>query len=269
MIKGYVHSIESFGAVDGPGVRFVVFMQGCKMRCKYCHNPETWKIPSELNGDSSEESIEAEKEDTNSNDSLCSYKVVTPEEIFKQALRYKPYWKNGGGITVSGGEALLQIDFIIELFTLAKKEGVHTTLDTSGNPYMNDGEWFEKFKKLCEVTDLFMLDIKQIDDEKHKDLTGFSNINILDMATYLSDNDKAMWIRYVLVPGLTDDEGDVKKLAEFIDTLKTVERVEVLPYHRMGVPTYEKLGIKYRLEGVSAPDADTIKRTKEILNIER
>lgn len=260
MIKGYVHSTESFGAVDGPGVRFVVFMQGCKMRCKYCHNPETWKIPSELNENS--------EGDVVGDDSLCAYKAVTPEEILKQALRYKPYWKNGGGITVSGGEALLQIDFIIELFTLAKKEGVHTTLDTSGNPFTLEGEWALKFKKLCEVTDLFMLDIKQIDDEKHKDLTGFSNKNILDMATYLSDNDKAMWIRYVLVPGLTDDEGDVKKLADFIDTLKTVERVEVLPYHRMGVPTYEKLGIKYRLEGVSSPDADTIKKVKEILNIQ-
>lgn len=257
MVKGYIHSTESFGAVDGPGVRFVVFMQGCKMRCKYCHNPETWKIPGELN--------ENPSNNVDDND-ICSYKTVTAEELLKQALRYKPYWKNGGGITVSGGEALLQIDFITELFTLAKKEGVHTTLDTSGNPFAMEGEWFEKFKKLCEVTDLFMLDIKQIDDEKHRNLTGFSNKNILDMATYLSDNDKAMWIRYVLVPGLTDDEGDVKKLAEFIDTLKTVERVEVLPYHRMGIPAYEKLGIDYVLKDVEAPSVECIKKTNDILN---
>ena len=159
-IIGYVHSTESFGAVDGPGIRFIVFLQGCNMRCKYCHNPETWAV--------------SENEGSIDHLRSCGIRVEikTPEEILTQALRYKPYWKNGGGITVSGGEALLQIDFVTELFRLAKEAGVNTCLDTSGNPFTREGEFFEKFNRLCEVTDLFMLDIKQIDDEKHKELKG-------------------------------------------------------------------------------------------------
>ena len=254
-ITGFVHSTESFGAVDGPGLRFIVFLQGCKMRCRYCHNPETWKIISRAeNGElQNTEGVEFEER--------------TPEDVLKQALRYKPYWKNGGGITVSGGEALLQMDFVKELFKLAKKEGINTALDTSGNPFTTEEPFFSSFKELCEYTDLFLLDIKEIDEEKHKSLTGFSNKNILELSRFLSENGKHMWIRYVLVPGVTDDEEDVKKLSEHIKTLKTVDKVEVLPYHTLGVPAYEKLGIKYTLEGVSAPTPEIVERTKKLLEI--
>jgi pyruvate formate lyase activating enzyme len=220
----------------------------------YCHNPETWAVP----------------ENEGSLDHLRScgirVEIKTPEEILAQALRYRTYWKNGGGITVSGGEALLQIDFVTELFRLAKEEGVNTCLDTSGNPFTREGEFFEKFVKLCDYTDLFMLDIKHIDDEKHKTITGFTNKNILDMAEYLSDNGKDMWIRHVLVPGLTTDEEDLKRLADFIKTLKTVKKVEVLPYHKLGIPEYERLQIKYRLEGTEPPTKEQVEKAKEILS---
>ena len=167
----------------------------------------------------------------------------TAEEAFKKAVRYKPYWKDNGGITVSGGEPLLQIDFVIELFTLAKAQGIHTTLDTSGNPFTREEPYFSKFNELMKYTDLFMLDIKHIDDEEHKKLTGQTNKNILDMAQYLSKNGKKMWIRHVLVPGITTDEKYLKQLREFIDTLKTVDRVEVLPYHTLGVFKWKELGL--------------------------
>lgn len=240
-IYGNVHSIETFGGADGPGLRFIVFLQGCRMRCRYCHNPETWSMEG------------GEKR--------------TPEDILKQALRYRPYWKNGGGITVSGGEAMLQIDFVNELFRLCKEEGVNTALDTAGNPFTTEEPFFSKFLTLCERTDLFILDIKQIDEEKHKKLTGWSNQNILELARYLSDHGKAMWIRHVLVPGITTDENDLKRLAEFLKTLKTVTKTEVLPYHTMGVPEWHKLGIPYTLEGVKPPTAEQVKRAEEILGI--
>ena len=186
MTEGRIHSFETFGAVDGPGVRFIVFMQGCRMRCAYCHNPETWKMDA---GD-----------------------LYTPQQVLDRALRYQSYWKNGGGITVSGGEALLQIDFLLEFFALCKKKGIHTTLDTSGNPYTTEEPFFSKFNELMKVTDLFLLDIKQIDLEKHKKLTGWTNENILAMAQYLSAHQKHMWIRYVLVPGITTDHEDQLRL---------------------------------------------------------
>jgi len=241
-ITGLVHQVESFGAVDGPGIRFIVFLQGCRYRCRYCHNPETW--------------------------ALTGGEERTPEEVLEQALRYKAYWRQTGGITVSGGEALLQIDFVTRLFELAKEKGVNTCLDTSGGPFTREEPFFSKFEKLAAVTDLFLLDLKQIDDEKHKSLTGFTNQNVLDMAQYLSDNGRHMWIRHVLVPGITTDEEDLKKLAEFISTLKTVDRTEILPYHSLGVPKYEKLGIKYTLDGVTAPSDEQIARAKEILGIQ-
>lgn len=240
-VYGYVHSIESFGGVDGPGLRFLVFLQGCRMRCRYCHNPETWSMKG------------GEKR--------------TPEDVLEQALHYEAYWRNGGGITVSGGEALLQIDFLIRLFELCKKRGINTALDTAGNPFTREEPFFSKFQRLCEVTDLFILDIKQIDDAKHRNLTGWTNKNILDMANYLSDHGKDMWIRHVLVPGITTDEGDLHKLADFIKTLKTVKKVEVLPYHTMGVPEWKELGIPYTLEGVEPPTNEQVKRAEEILGI--
>ena len=191
-----------------------------------------------------------------------------PEEILKQALRYKNYWGKKGGITVSGGEALLQIDFVTELFTLAKEKGVNTCLDTSGNPFTREKPFYSKFEKLMEVTDLFMLDIKEIDEEEHRKLTGQTNKNILDMARCLSEHGKKMWIRHVLVPGITDDEGQLTRLRAFIDTLETVERVEVLPYHTLGVFKREELGIAYALEDVSPLSAESVARAREILGCE-
>lgn len=242
-ITGKIHSLESFGSADGPGVRYIVFLQGCRMRCKYCHNPDTWAL------DKGQEQ--------------------TPEEVLKKALRYKSYWGKNGGITVSGGEALLQIDFVLELFKLAKAKGIHTTIDTAGNPFTREGEFFEKFQELIKVTDLFLLDIKQIDAKAHKSLTGHTNENILDMATYLSEQGKDMWIRYVLVPGYTDSEEDIKKLHDFIETLDTVKRVEVLPYHTLGVFKWEQLGVPYTLEGVNPPSKESIEKANQMLETEK
>lgn len=238
-IKGRIHSVESFGSADGPGVRYIVFLKGCNMRCQYCHNPDTWaKDGGEL---------------------------MTPEEVLKKALRYKTYWKEKGGITVSGGEALLQIDFLTELFRLAKEKGVNTCLDTSGNPFSLEEPFKSKFDELMKYTDLFMLDIKHMDDATHRKLTGQTNQNILEMAAYLSDHGKAMWIRHVLVPGITTEEDELHRLRSFLDTLKTVERVEVLPYHTLGVFKWKELGIPYQLEGVDPPTKEQIDRAKEIL----
>ena len=187
-IKGRIHSVESFGSADGPGVRYIVFLKGCNMRCQYCHNPDTWaKDGGEL---------------------------MTPEEVLKKALRYKTYWKEKGGITVSGGEALLQIDFVTELFRLAKEKGVNTCLDTSGNPFSLEEPFKSKFDELMKYTDLFMLDIKHMDDAAHRKLTGQTNQNILEMAAYLSDHGKAMWIRHVLVPGITTEEDELHRLRQ-------------------------------------------------------
>lgn len=238
-IKGRIHSVESFGSADGPGVRYIVFLKGCNMRCQYCHNPDTWaKDGGEL---------------------------MTPEEVLKKALRYKTYWKEKGGITVSGGEALLQMDFVTELFRLAKEKGVNTCLDTSGNPFSMEEPFKSKFDELMKYTDLFMLDIKHMDDAAHRKLTGQTNQNILEMAAYLSDHGKAMWIRHVLVPGITTEEDELHRLRSFLDTLKTVERVEVLPYHTLGVFKWKELGIPYQLEGVDPPTKEQIDRAKEIL----
>lgn len=241
-VLGKIHSMESFGSADGPGVRFIVFLKGCKMRCRYCHNPDTWADA----GNSME---------------------MTAEQVLEKAKRYRAYWKDNGGITVSGGEALLQIDFVIRLFTLAKKEGIHTCLDTSGNPYTTEGEFYHKFEKLMEVTDLVMLDIKEMDEARHTKLTGQTNRNILEMAKYLSDRRKPMWIRYVLVPGYTDDRKDLEALRDFVSGLETVERIEVLPYHTLGVFKWKELGIPYGLEGVEPPTEQQVNQAKEILEI--
>ena len=240
-IKGIIHSVESFGTVDGPGVRYIIFLQGCHMRCRYCHNPDTWAM-----------------KDKN------SYEEA-PAESLKKALRYRSYWKDNGGITVSGGEALLQLDYVTELFRLAKAEGVHTTLDTSGNPFTREEPFFSKFNELMKYTDLFLLDIKHIDSEKHKALTHWDNSNILDLARYLSDNGKKMWIRHVLVPGYTDDEGDLEKLRDFVKSLKTVDRFEILPYHTLGVFKWKELGMDYTLEDVAPPTGEQIERANNIL----
>ena len=238
MTTGQIHSIESFGTVDGPGIRMVVFTKGCPMRCQYCHNPDTW--------------------------SLHGGTAMTVSEILDQYEASRPFYR-GGGITVTGGEPLLQMEFVTELFEIAKKNGVHTTLDTSGNPFKMEPEYLEKFDRLMAVTDLFLLDIKEINDEKHKDLTGWTNKNILDLAKYLSDHDKDMWIRNVLVPGVTDAQEDLEQLRDFVASLKTVKRFEVLPYHTLGVFKWEELGIPYTLSDVMPPDKEQIARANDIL----
>lgn len=226
---GRVHSVESFGSADGPGVRYIVFLKGCNMRCKYCHNPDTWAKCGENDG----------------------AKLMTPQEVLKTAMRYKAYWKQTGGITVSGGEALLQIDFVTELFKLAKEKGVNTCLDTSGNPFTVEEPFFGKFNELMKYTDLFMLDIKHIDDEEHKKLTGQTNKNILDMAQYLSKNGKKMWIRHVLVPGITTDERYLKQLREFIDTLKRLKGLRCCRTTHLGCSSGRSLVYRISLMGWS------------------
>lgn len=238
---GAIHSIETFGLVDGPGVRYVIFMQGCAMRCKFCHNADTWKI-------------QAPDQEASA--------------VLKKALRYRSYWKDNGGITVSGGEPLLQIDFLIELFTLAKKEGIHTTLDTCGQPFSRKEPFFSKFQELMKVTDLVLLDIKHIDQDKHKELTQHPNENILDLATYLSFIHKPVWIRHVLVPTINTDEKFLKKLDSFISTLENVERVEVLPYHTLGAYKWKELGLEYPLEGISPPSQEQIDLAHTLLHID-
>ena len=239
MTKGYIHSLESFGSVDGPGVRYVIFLSGCAMRCQFCHNPDTWNMQAGT--------------------------PYTADELLEKALRDRSYWGSKGGITVSGGEPLLQIDFLLELFTKAKEKGVHTTLDTCGNPFTREEPFFSKFEKLMEVTDLVMLDIKHMDEEQHVLLTGQKNDNILDMAKYLSDTGKSMWIRHVLVPERSDRDDYLWKLHDFIEKLDHVERVEVLPYHTLGVYKWKELGIPYGLEGIEPPTQERIQNANEIL----
>ncbi len=238
-MTGRIHSFESFGTVDGPGIRYVVFLQGCPLRCKYCHNPDTWGVGG---------------------------KEYTAEQVAQQVMRYKNYFGEKGGVTVTGGEPLLQIDFVIELFKILKEKGVHTCVDTSGFTFREtDENCVEKHKALLEVTDLFLLDIKHIRDDGHKALTGQSNQNTLAFAKFLSDHGKKIWIRYVLVPEITDDDGLIYELKEFVDGLKTVEKVEVLPYHTMGVVKYENLGLEYPLKGVEPPSKERVQNAKRIL----
>lgn len=249
-VLGRVHSIETFGSVDGPGVRFVIFLQGCNMRCKYCHNPDTWNPKGAYKVEQKE---------------WVHPRELSADELLRQALRYKTYWGKEGGITVSGGEALLQIDFVLELFTKAKALGINTCLDTSANPYRAEESFYSKWEALMGVTDLVMLDLKHIDPEGHKALTAQDNGNILAAARDISQRGVAMWIRHVLVPGITTDEGQLHRLREFIDTLSTVERVEVLPYHTLGTFKWKELGIEYQLEGVNPPVEDEVNLARKIL----
>lgn len=241
MLKGRIHSTESFGSVDGPGVRFIIFMQGCNMRCKYCHNPDTWDI----NGGEEK----------------------TADELIATALRYKSYWGKNGGITISGGEPLLQIDFLIDLCKKAKENDINICIDTAGEPFSCEGTFFNKFSELCKYVDLFLVDIKHIDNNEHFKLTGRNNSNIIDMFKYLSDIEKPIWIRHVLVPKITDNDEYLYKTKEFIDTLKNVKRVEVLPYHTLGVFKWQELGIKYSLDDVDPPNKDRIENAQKILGI--
>lgn len=231
-----VHSVESFGTVDGPGIRFVLFLQGCHLQCKYCHNRDTW----DMNG--------------GSYDSL--------DNIFEKIMRYKNYIYPNGGVTVTGGEPLLQVKFLIELFTKLKEENIHTCIDTSGMVGLTND-----IKQLLSLTDLVLLDIKHIDPIKCKDLVGFSNERELDFAKYLSDNNISMWIRQVLIPGLTDNESDLLKLKDFIHSLKSVKKVEILPYHDMGKFKWKKLGLKYDLENIPPATDKDIEKAKHILDL--
>lgn len=240
MQKGYVHSLESFGSVDGPGVRFIIFLSGCQMRCQYCHNADTWDM----------------KKGT----------PCTADELLEKALRYRSYWGEKGGITVSGGEPLLQIDFLLELFTKAKEQGVHTTLDTSGGPFTRKEPFFGKFNRLLKVTDLILLDIKHMDLTAHKRLTGMGNSHILDLAAYLSQIGQPVWIRHVLVPGLTDQPESIRRLADFIAGLKNVKKAEILPYHSFGAYKWEKLGLSYPLQGVQSPDEESVRWAQAMLD---
>ena len=238
-IKGAIHSIETFGSVDGPGVRFVVFVKGCALRCKYCHNVDTW--------------------DPHSDD------MRTADEILDQAERYKSYWGSDGGITVSGGEPLLQIDFLIDLFKKAKERGINTCIDTAGQPFTRNEPFFSKFNELMDYTDLLLVDIKHIDAEEHVKLTGKSNENIKDFIKYLSEIGKPIWIRHVLVPTITDNDEYLKRTREFIEELSNVEKIEVLPYHSMGEYKREELKIPYSLKNIEAPSQERVANAEKIL----
>ena len=239
MTKGRIHSLESMGTVDGPGLRFVVFLQGCPMRCAYCHNPDTWSVTAGT--------------------------LMDPAEIIEQVEHNRSFYKNGG-ITVTGGEPLLQVDFLIDLFTLAKERDIHTCIDTSGITYRpGNTAYIEKLDKLMTLTDLVMLDIKHIDPEKHKELTGQPNDGILAFVQYLSDKDIPMWIRHVVVPGITDDPKYLYQLGQFIAPFQNLKVLDILPYHTMGTVKYEKLEIDYKLKDVPAMDKSKAIELKKIV----
>ena len=237
--KAYVHSIESFGSVDGPGIRFIIFLSRCKMRCRYCHNPDTWTMKSD--------------------------DMRSADELLQQALRFRAYWGKEGGITVSGGEALLQIDFMLELFEKAKALGINTCLDTAAQPFTREEPFFSKFTKLMTLTDLVLLDLKHIDNQEHKKLTGWENNNVLDCARYLSQIQTPVWIRHVLVPNITDNDTYLHDLRDFIKTLHNVKRIEVLPYHSMGAYKWQKLGLNYTLDHVDSPTRERVENAEKIL----
>ena len=241
-MDGKIHSIFSGGTVDGPGIRFVIFLKGCPLRCLYCHNPDTW--------------------------TQDNAKIMSDIEIVAEAMKYKGYFANGGGVTITGGEPLVQIDFVTSVFKLLKQKGVHTALDTSGILFDKDNNiMMEKIIELMKYTDLVLLDIKHIDDNEHIKLTGKSNKNVLDFARFLSDNNHHMWIRHVLVPNITLNDEYLIKLKNFIDTLNNVDKIEILPYHTMGIVKYKNLGIKYPLDGVEPPSKDDVRHAKELLGV--
>ncbi len=231
--------MESFGTVDGPGVRYVVFVQGCPMRCAYCHNPDTWPMTGGT--------------------------MVEPSYIIEQYERNESFYK-GGGLTVTGGEPLMQVDFLIDLFTLAKEKNIHTCIDTSGIAFKpGNTEWIAKLDRLMKLTDLVMLDIKHINPEKHKELTSQPNDGILAFCAYLDEKNVDMWIRHVVVPGITDDDKYLFELGYFIGQFHNLKALDVLPYHTMGIAKYEKLGIDYKLKDVPAMDKNKVVEKKQII----
>lgn len=243
---GYIHSIQTFGTVDGPGVRFVVFFSGCPMRCQYCHNPDTWNMP-----DGKEKSV---------------------DEILEMFERNRTFYRTGG-ITATGGEPMMQMDFLLELFTKAKEKEIHTCLDTSGiffqeawgNPENRVGDAYEKIEMLMAVTDLVMLDIKHIESQAHEKLTGHGNEKVLAFAKYLDEIKKPVWIRHVVVPGITNEETSLTKVGEFLKPLSNVEKLEVLPYHTLGENKYENLGIEYPLKGIPQLSKEEAREAENII----
>lgn len=236
MFTGHIHSTESFGTVDGPGIRFVVFMQGCPMRCKYCHNPDTW----EYDGGTE----------------------MTVDELLSEYESCREFYREGG-ITVTGGEPLMQIEFVTKLFEAAKLRSIHTCLDTSGITFSEAAR--PEFDRLIKSTDLVLLDIKHIDDAHHAELTAQSNKSVLAFARYLSENRIPMWVRHVVVPDITTDEEYLYKLGRFIGTLRSVKALDVLPYHIMGKPKYEMLGLPYPLEGTQPADKQQTAAAKQTI----
>lgn len=239
-MTGYIHSKESFGTVDGPGIRYVLFMQGCPLRCIYCHNPDTW------------ETGKGEK--------------ITPDEVLQEFNKNRSFYSKGG-ITVTGGEPLLQVDFLTELFKKAKEENIHTCIDTSGITYNTDNPaYMQKLDELMKYTDLVMLDIKHIDPESHIKLTSKDNSRVLDFAKYLETKKIPLWVRHIIIEGYTDNAEDLRKLGEFIGKLKNLKALDVLPYHTMGVNKYKEMGISYPLEGMEAlPMEKAVEAKKYIL----
>ena len=239
-MNGNIHSIETFGTVDGPGIRYVIFTQGCLLRCQFCHNADTWEIGTG--------------------------KEMSVEEIINDLTSYLPFIESsGGGITVSGGEPLLQIPFLIDLFKACKKIGIHTTIDSSGGCYSTAPLFQEQLNELLKYTDLILLDLKHINRKKHINLTGMANDHILEFARLLSEREIPVWIRHVLVPSITDDEQDLHDLGNFIGTLKNVKKLEILPYHKLGVYKWETLGLDYPLEDIEPPSDVHVKEAYQIL----
>lgn len=232
---GKIHSIESMGLADGPGIRFVVFFQGCSLRCAYCHNPDTWNMDEG--------------------------KQVTEAELVERALRFKPYFKSsGGGVTCSGGEPLLQPEFLIEFLRLCKENGLHTAIDTAG---FGRGQ----YEEILKYTDLVLLDVKHVTEIGYKEITGRTPKEFLKFVSALEKANTPTWIRHVVVPGLTDGKEHIEKLNKFIDEFDNVEKVELLPYHVLGVNKYRKMGIPYRLDGVDPMNKKEIEKLKKIVRV--
>lgn len=240
-MEGRIIKVETFGTVDGPGIRYVVFLQDCPLRCLYCHNPESWS----KNG---EEPLK-----------------MTSDQIVKEVKKYKAYHRNEGNITISGGEPLMQIDFVIELVTKCKEQGIHVTIDTSGSTFINSEKYVAKIKILADMVDLWMIDLKHIDNKKHQHITGKPNTNIIEFIKLIDEIGKEIWIKYVLVPGYSDDVNDLKNTRKFLDALKKLTKVEVLPFHKAGEFKYKELGEDYFLTDVFEPKRELVELAEEIL----
>ena len=234
MSLGYIHSIESMGLVDGPGVRSVVFMQGCILRCVYCHNPDTWQISSN------------------------KVTTETPESLVEKILRFKPYFGNNGGVTFSGGEPLLQSEFLKEVIPLFNDSGISVCIDTSG---FYDGD-----VSFLKDVDLILFDIKHYIPEKYKEITGRDIDNSLKVLNKIQELNIPLWIRHVVVPGLTDSDEHLNGLFEYLKHIKNIRKIELLPYHTLGVHKYKTLGISYPLDGVKPMDKESITKWQMIMN---